>query len=570
VKDDGTIASTSKRATDDPITLRLDPGRLVAIRVELLPESQASGKILRPGGSSGTLRLAAAIVRRGTNRQESLAFRAADADRVVSRFRNGFDILGILEGWKIDESIASVPLTGVWLLDRPVELGRGDTVRVNLSGNVAARVRVSVSPFAPGDLKHARNFETLAAALEKHDAAANAIVAAAYLSATAWNPDVFAKVIALEARIRECREGRTPVMVTVAVPPMETRLLPRGNWQDESGPILAPAIPGYLSKSKTRAGGARLTRLDLARWLVAPENPLTARVMVNRLWKQFFGAGLCGSVDDLGAQGEWPVHPELLDWLAAEFRDSGWDIKHIVTLIVNSHTYRQQSGLRPEVRETDPHNRLLSCQSPRRLDAEFVRDSALSIAGLIDLEVGGPPSWPYQPAEYYANIQFPDRDYFADSDERQYRRGVYTHWQRTFLHPMLAAFDSPSREDCVATRAQANSPQQALTLLNDPEFVEAARVLAAILLTSCPDDSSRIDLAYRRALARPALEKERRSLLELLAKVRATYRSSPDDAHKLLTIGIAPAPAGVDPSELAAWTQVCRVVLNLHETITRY
>jgi hypothetical protein len=358
--------------------------------------------------------------------------------------------------------------------------------------------------------------------------------------------------------------------VTEAVKPMTTRVLPRGNWQDESGPVVTPAVPGFLPQPRAASSG-RLTRLDLARWLTSKENPLTARAVVNRLWKQFFGTGLSAQVDDLGAQGEWPAHPELLDWLASEFRESGWDVKHVVRLMVTSYTYKQDSNPRPEVFAIDPNNRLLASQSPRRLEAELIRDNALSIAGLIDLEVGGPPSFPYQPPDYYANLQFPDREYVADRDERQYRRGVYSHWQRTFLHPMLAAIDAPSREDCVAARTAANSPQQALALLNDPEFVEAARVLAARLLTGpARDDASRLGLAYEHALCRPPTEAERRSLLAALSRFRQACRSGADDPSKLLRVGLAPAPGGIDPYELAAWAEVCRVILNLHETITRY
>src|SRR5262249_5940763 len=269
----------------------------------------------------------------------------------------------------------------------------------------------------PVALTGASGFDELACALKAPDAASSPVVRAAHLRGTAWDNPTFARVVDLEAKIRECRDGRTPVMVTEAIKPMTTRVLPRGNWQDESGPVVTPAVPGFLPQPKTASGG-RFTRLDLARWLTSKENPLTARAVVNRLWKQFFGTGLSAQVDDLGAQGEWPAHPELLDWLASEFRESGWDVKHVVLLMVTSYTYRQDSNPRPQVFAVDPNNRLLASQAPRRLDAEFIRDNALAIAGLIDLEVGGPPSFPYQPPDYYANLQFPDRDYLADRDER--------------------------------------------------------------------------------------------------------------------------------------------------------
>jgi hypothetical protein len=291
-----------------------------------------------------------------------------------------------------------------------------------------------------------------------------------------------------------------------------------------------------------------LTRLDLARWLVARDNPLTARAVVNRFWKQFFGTGLSAVVDDLGTQGEWPSHPELLDWLAVEFQESGWDVKHIVKLIVLSSVYRQQSGLRPELRESDPKNRLLSCQSPRRLDAEFVRDNALAIAGLLNPVLGGPSFYPYQPAGYYANLQFPDRGYTADTGDLQYRRGLYAHWQRTFLQPALANFDAPSREESTCARNLSNTPQQALTLLNDPTFVEAARALARILLGRPGTDVERLEAACERALARPLKPQELDSLRQFLAEQRA----------------------GRTNTDLMAWTSVCRVILNLHETITVY
>ncbi|MDB6123343.1 MAG: Protein of unknown function (DUF1553)/Protein of unknown function (DUF1549)/Planctomycete, partial [Pedosphaera sp.] len=368
----------------------------------------------------------------------------------------------------------------------------------------------------------------------------------------------------------ECRGGKSPTLVTMAVEPSETRVLGRGNWQDNSGEIVEPAVPHFLPQV-AKTDGKRLTRLDLAKWLVSKENPLTARTMVNRTWKQFLGAGISPVVDDLGAQGEWPTHPELLDWLAVEFMDSGWDMKHMVKLMVMSETYRQSSNPSPKIHEIDPANRLLASQSPRRLEAEFVRDNALFISGLLNQDIGGPSAHPYQPAGYYANIQFPERDYHADQDEREYRRGLYNHWQRTFLHPMMANFDAPSREECTAIRNVSNSPQQALTLLNDPSFVEAARTFAGkIISTATKDDGQRVDLVYQKALARPVKPAERQSLAKFLKAQREYYNAHPEDAKKLMRVGLAPEPRVASDAELAAWTQVCRVVLGLHETITRY
>ncbi len=305
----------------------------------------------------------------------------------------------------------------------------------------------------------------------------------------------------LEAGLPRC-------LVSVAMSnPRVVRLLPRGDWMNESGPVVQPALPAYLPGPKIE--GRRPTRLDLARWISSRGNPLTARVLVNRLWKQFFGIGICRTLDDLGSQGEWPGNPQLLDWLACEFMDSGWNVKHIVRTIVTSQTYRQTSVADAEQLARDPENRLLARQSRFRLDAELVRDNALSISGLLSPKIGGPSVKPYQPAGYWENLNFPTREYVADLGESQYRRGLYTWWQRSFLHPSLLAFDAPTREECAAERTRANIPQQALVLLNDPTYVEAARALAARMLKEGGADvRSRLDWGWRQALGRKPREDE--------------------------------------------------------------
>jgi hypothetical protein len=351
--------------------------------------------------------------------------------------------------------------------------------------------------------------------------------------------------------------------------PRTVRVLPRGNWMDESGPIVEPALPGYLASPPPDAG-PRLTRLDLARWIVARDNPLTARVFVNRLWKQFFGTGLCKSLDDLGSQGEWPTNPDLLDWLACEFMDSGWDVMHMVRVLVTSNAYRQSSMASPEQLVRDPDNRLLARQSRFRLDAELVRDNALAISGLLVPTIGGPSVKPYQPDGYWEYLNFPERSYEADVGPGQYRRGLYTWWQRTFLHPSAMAFDAPSREECCAERPRSNIPQQALVLLNDPTYVEAARVFAARIVKEGGDGADeRIRWAWRQALGRSPREDEREVAAALLKKHREQLAADPASAEDLLRAGQSPLPAGVDRVELAAWTSVARLVLNLHETIVR-
>ena len=358
-------------------------------------------------------------------------------------------------------------------------------------------------------------------------------------------------------------------LVTESAPERRVvRMLPRGNWMDESGEIVRAALPSYLPGPDF--GGREPTRLDLARWLVSRENPLTARTVVNRLWKQFFGTALSRVPDDLGAQGEPPPNPALLDWLACEFMDGGWDVRHIVRAIVLSSTYRQTSEATPEQIARDPYNREHARQSRFRVDAELVRDSALAVSGLLVPRIGGPSVKPYQPDHYWENLNFPPRSYDTDAGDAQHRRGLYVWWQRTFLHPSLLAFDAPSREECAADRNRSNLPQQALVLLNDPTYVEAARVFAArILVEGGRDEGERIRWAWRRALQREPRAEEIRVVEELLAAQGAVHRKDPKGAGALISTGQSPVPAGLDPVEVAQWTHLARVLLNLHELITR-
>ncbi|MBO0697870.1 MAG: DUF1553 domain-containing protein, partial [Zavarzinella sp.] len=349
------------------------------------------------------------------------------------------------------------------------------------------------------------------------------------------------------------------------------RVLARGNWMDDSGEIVQPAIPAFLGRLDTH--GQRATRLDLANWLTdakAGAGGLTARVFVNRLWYLFFGVGLSKSLEDFGAQGEAPVYPELLDNLAVAFVESGWDVKQMVKLLVTSRAYRQSSVETEALREKDPENRLYARQSRFRLSAEMVRDNALAVAGLLNLEVGGASAKPYQPAGYYRHLNFPPREYKADTGARQWRRGVYVHWQRQYLHPMLKAFDAPAREECTAQRPRSNTPLAALVLLNDPTFIEAARAFAArVLARGDMADPERVAFAFRETTSRPPDDVERDVLLKLLEKNRGRYRADPKAAGEVIKIGLAPVPKGADPVELAAWTAVCRALLNLNETVSR-
>ena len=359
----------------------------------------------------------------------------------------------------------------------------------------------------------------------------------------------------------------TRTMVTGRIKPRTIRVLPRGNWMDDSGEIVEPAVPHFLPVLKN---GSRANRLHLAEWLTSADNPLTARVFVNRLWYLLFGSGLSSTLDDTGSQGEWPTHPGLLDWLAVEFVESGWDVKHIVRLIVTSSAYRQSSLVSPQLREHDPENRLFMRQGRFRLQAETIRDNALAVGGLLNDQMGGKVAKPYQPAGYYSPMNFPKRKYSADKNANQYRRGVYVHWQRQFLHPMLRAFDAPTREECTAQRPVSNTPLAALTLMNDPTFVEAAKGFALRILNEAgATDQQRLAWAWQTALGREPSGKELNVARAFLGETRKRYQADAKAADKLLAVGMLKLPVGMARPETAAWTVLGQALLNLSETITR-
>jgi len=347
--------------------------------------------------------------------------------------------------------------------------------------------------------------------------------------------------------------------------------LKKGEKVDRAIPAIFPPLPD----------GEPNNRLGLARWLVRPDHPLTARVAVNRFWAQLFGTGLVKTIGDFGTQGELPPHPELLDWLATEFSSSrptggegpgvrGWNVKGILKKIALSNTYQQSSlvttGLASKV---DPNNRLLS-RAPRfRLSAEEIRDSALAISGLLSAKIGGPSVMPYQPSDFYKgkNEGWP---WAPSKGDDQYRRGMYTFWRRTTLHPMFTIFDAPSREECSVARSRTNTPLQALVTLNDPTFVEAARVFAQRVLTEAPaDQDGRLTFAFSTTLARGPSAAELQLLKVHYEKNLRRYQANRDAASKLVQIGMSPRAESLDIAEHAAWTSVCNIMLNLDEAIMR-
>lgn len=368
----------------------------------------------------------------------------------------------------------------------------------------------------------------------------------------------------LDKRAKSINYGMAKYLVTESVNPAVTKILPRGNWMDDSGEVVEPAIPEFLGKLNTKG---RATRLDLANWVVSKDNPLTSRVFVNRMWKILFGKGLSEVVEDVGSQGETPHYFDVVNSLSDGFRQD-WDVKKLLKRIVMTKAYRMDSGPADGVHTKDPFNKLLSHQNIKRLEAEFVRDNVLAVSGLLNRKMFGRSTKPYQPAGHYSQLNFPKRKYQADFNENQYRRGVYMHWQRTFLHPMLQAFDAPSREESCARRSVSNTPLQALVLLNDPSYVEAAKAMADKTLSAKLDTAAAVSVMFEDTTGRLPSQKEQQTLIDFYNKQLKHFQHSPQSGIDILTTGMyKPKHSG---AEIAAWMSVARVILNLHESVTVY
>jgi hypothetical protein len=362
----------------------------------------------------------------------------------------------------------------------------------------------------------------------------------------------------------------TVMVMTEMSKPRDTFVLARGDYRNQTEkvqpdvPAMLPALPADEPRN----------RLTLARWLVHPKHPLTSRVAVNRFWQMYFGIGLVKTQEDFGVQGEPPSHPELLDWLATEFIRTGWDVRAMQRMIVTSAAYRQSSRVTLELRERDPENRLLARGPRLRLPAEMIRDTALAASGLLNGEIGGPSVLPYQPKGLWEEMAFGEgfsaQSYEQSQGKDLYRRGMYTFWKRTVPPASMATFDAPDREKCAARRAQTNTPLQALVLMNDPTYVEASRALAErTLREGGATDKARLTYAFTLATARMPTGDETTVLSGLLKRQRATYLQNRQSAAKLLSVGESPRDKRLDVAELAAWTTIASVILNLDETITK-
>ena len=371
----------------------------------------------------------------------------------------------------------------------------------------------------------------------------------------------------LDRKIEAIGKGGTATLIASERPtPAHAWILDRGVYTARKT-LVTPATPDFLPTASLGA-----SRLDLAEWLFSPQNPLFARVTVNRAWQEVFGTGLVETSDDFGIMGARPSHPELLDWLAVEFRESGWDVKRLYQLLLTSHAYRQSHRVTPEQLAADPSNRLLS-RGPRfRMDAEVLRDTALQASGLLVPKIGGPPVKPYQPPGIWESVSMPESNtlkYKQETGEALHRRSLYTFWKRFAPPPSLETFDAQAREFVCIRRARTNTPLQALVSMNDPQFFEAARKLAERAIQQAPESDKRLDFLARTLISRPLNQKENTLLTKSLDRYAAHYKAKPEDAKALLATGEAPADPKLDPAETATWALVANQFLNLDETLTK-
>ena len=413
----------------------------------------------------------------------------------------------------------------------------------------------------------------LATPADKRQESDKKVLLACYLGT---EDKIYKKLVAERQKFVKQRSDldRKPVtsMIMQDNPPNKMRMtyiLDRGAYDSpKKDKVINPGVPKALPALPKDAPP---NRLSLAQWLTNPDHPLTARVAVNRYWMILFGEGLVRSVGDFGAQGTAPTHPELIDWLAVDFIESGWDVKRMIKQMVTSKAYRRSSRVESLHREKDLENELLA-RAPRfRLQGEFIRDHALAVSGLLNPEVGGTGVKPYQPANIWNEVSLNGGlRYRQDKGEKLYRRSMYTYWKRSSPMPNMLIFDSPSREKCVIQRQRTNTPLQALVTLNDPQFLEAGRALAQRLIKSGDDEASkRIDLGYRLATARPAKTKEIEILTKLFEKNLARFRGNPAAAKEFLAVGESPRDESIDPAEHAAWMVIAQTIMNLDESLTR-
>ncbi len=587
ILDDASVVATGENPRRETyvVTLATSRANITGVRVEAMNHWTLGRGISRAGTAPFILsEIDVTRFTPGDHGPQPVAISDAKEDRRFLLGGAADAIDGQLSsGWyNVSQKSSGDRTFAVYRFAEPIVGGPGTEITVRLRSfglnprTSIGRFRLALTSMAEPDVSKEigvpeQVLETLAIPREERSDAEQDRIARYYRTVAPELADARARwTEAHDEKIR-LQDNLLTTFVTRPTEPRMTRVLPRGEWLREDGDVVEPATPATFPPMNV--DGRRANRLDLATWLVNPDHPTTARVFVNRLWKQYFGTGISRVLDDFGSQGEWPTHPELLDWLAVEFIDSGWDVKHIARLMLTSTTYQQASATRHDLDAIDPKNRLLARQTPLRLDAELIRDNALAVSGLLNPTLGGATVKPYQPSGYWANANTFGGEslaYVPSPGADQYRRGLYTYWKRSFLHPSLLAFDAPSREECTAERPVSNTPLQALVLLNDPTYVEAAGAFAErIIREGGAHPSDRIAWAFREALARKPSDAESLVLVQLQRDHRAKFVADADAANAIIDVGLRPVAEDLDRAEWASWISVARTILNLPETITR-
>ncbi|MEZ6064436.1 MAG: PSD1 and planctomycete cytochrome C domain-containing protein [Planctomycetaceae bacterium] len=581
VLEDASVLAEGDAPPQDAYEVRAQaaPGTIAAIRLEALRhESHTQNSLSKADSGNFVLTdFDLLLVRAGASPDAAASLPLASA---TATFEQG-DLKATAAiddnprtGWAVYEGkIVDREHAAVFLLAKPIELREGDTLLVRLrhdSEHVRHNLgRFRLSSSARADVTAQSDDSKLLAALSSV-ADARSAEQRQLLRDTRREDDAnWRELTAEQQRLGDARkkiaDAAPKVMVMADQPqPRESFMLSRGLYTEPGEPVSA-GVPACLPPL---ASDVPANRLALARWLVADEHPLTARVTVNRIWQQFFGVGLVKTPEDFGTQGELPPHRDLLDWLAADFQGHGWDVKHLVRLIVTSQTYRQTSRVSPELYERDPENRLLARSARYRLPAWMIRDQALAASGLLVGTLGGRPVNGYQPAGVWEEATFGNKRYTQDHGDALYRRSLYTFWRRIVGPTMF--FDSASRQTCSVKQVRTNTPLHALATFNDVTYVEVARVLAQrVLLAGHADDAARLGEVYRRVLAREPAAEEVAIWRTALDRARVEYATDAAAAAALLKNGESPRDESIDITEHAAWTALCLAILNLDEALTR-
>jgi len=586
ILDDQSVLIHSDGLENPTYTVDLHPQveTVSALRLEVLPDASLKGGLTRGDGEFLLSKLTIQIQKKGERRPKSLKITNARAS-----FESAdYPVSGAVDkdtesGWKVSAEDAPDGAFAVFTLEEPVDIGAGDKLVVKLvqaserPDQAIGRFRISTTGHSDPRFEadtgiEAHAFAALRQPPETRSPKDIEALTRYHAMIAPENADIRRRYQGAKSRLNRFEvDFTTHVMVMEEMTESRpTHILERGLYNKPGEPVEA-GVPEELLGPLPK--GQPTNRLGLAKWLVSGEHPLTARVIVNRYWAQFFGNGLVETVEDFGLQGAYPSHPELLDWLATEYPRLKWDTKALIQLILTSSTYRQSSEVTPELAERDPKNRLLARMTRFRLPAEVIRDQALFTSGLLVERIGGPSVKPYQPEGLWAELSFQSAirttDFYVQgSGDDLYRRSLYTFWKRSVPPPTMATFDAPSREMCVLSRPRTNTPLQALALMNDPTFVEAARVFAEkILESSRQDPDSNLTQAFRTVLARAPSDSELEILKEGFEERLQRFRRNPESAKAMLEVGERAPNSKLDPTYVAALSTSVMNLFNLDETI---